>query len=221
MARNAKLGKIIIAGVVLIVTGIIVAIGLGFDDGKPEVQPLDPDKAEAVRKVMQNRSVIARYQTQARAMYNVNEYAQTQFYAAWEETAKMPKAKRDAERKQLIERAKAEIKKKQDDFNRDLENHRSGGSATTLNTLRQTAYDNLDLGLRIATLTVARQETALRERKMKFEGGKDKLTPEKRSEEEAAIKRQQDACNRRKGEINLVKANRNNVVGIIIRQAGR
>lgn len=216
MKRHARLGRIIIAGVILAAVGGIVAVGLSLDDGKPGVQALSPERAEAVRQVARNRGIIARYQNLARGRYETGEYVRVQFTLEWEAIAGLPKSRRDVEYRQLQDRARREIQQRREIFDRALANYQAGNSPAALNALRRAAEDNLDFGLRMALLSLSRQESALRARKIKFSAAG---IPNEA--EEQAIKKQENACLTKKAELNLVQNNRNSVIALIVRQAGR
>ncbi len=221
MNRKGKLGKVILVGVILAITGGIVAIGLSMDDGKPKVQPLDPEKAETIRQVAQNRRTIARYQSLARAQYDVNEYVQTQFMPEWEVVAALPKKERGPELKRLQDRARAEIQERRKTFDRAMLSCQSGGGAASLNTLRRTAEDNFDFGMRMGLIALAHRESSLRARKIRFNNEKDKMEPREREAVENAIEKQEEACRKKKAELNLVRSNQSSVIALILRQAAR
>lgn len=221
MNRKGKLGKVILVGVILAITGGIVAIGLSMDDGKPKIQPLDPEKAETIRQVAQNRRTIARYQSLARAQYDVNEYVQTQFMPEWEVVAVLPKKERGPELKRLQDRARAEIQERRKTFDRAMLSCQSGGGAASLNTLRRTAEDNFDFGMRMGLIALAHRESSLRARKIRFNNEKDKMEPREREAVEKAIEKQEEACRKKKAELNLVRSNQSSVIALILRQAAR
>ncbi len=221
MKHKGKLGKVILVAVILVITGGIVAVGLSMDDGKPEVQPLDPEKVETIRQVAQNRRTVARYQSLARAQYDVNEYVQTQFMPEWEVVAALPKKERGPELKKLQERARAEIQERRKAFDRAMLSCQSGGGATSLNTLRRTAEDNFDFGMRMGLIALAHRESSLRARKIKFTNAKATMEPSEREAVEKTIEKQEEACRKKKAELNLVRSNRNSVIALILRQAAR
>jgi|GEM_PF-2566375 hypothetical protein len=222
MKHRGRLIRIVVAGIVLAVAGGIVTVCFYRSDGRPAVQALSGEKAEAVRQVARERGIIARYQNLARGQYNADEYARIQFAAEWDAAASLARKNRDAEYKKLQQRARQEIQARRGEFERALANSRTGEqNSAALNTLRRMAGDNLDFGLRIALLSLARQESALRMRKIKFGSAGAQMESAQREAEESAIKKQEEACRSKKEELNLVRNNRSSVVGLVVRQAGR
>ncbi len=195
-------------------TGMIIAAAMflpGCGDKSAPVKPMDDDRTQAVDKVRGERQVLARYQGLARGQYNLNDYLLLLHESEWRETAGTKKAEA---RKKLQEKGNAEIKKRQDDFKRLQEDHRNSRTLDTSTRLKNTASENLNLGLRIASAAVQRQDLSLKNREMKFNMEKEKMDPEKRNTEEETIKKAREACNKRKADINFVYDKRDAVIAL-------
>lgn len=199
----------------MIVTATMLLTGCG--DKSAPVKPMEEERAEAIDKVKSERQIMARYQVLARGQYNVNEYIQLQYESEWRSSAGLKKDERDVARKKIQADANAEIKKRQAEFKKLREDHQNSRTLVTSVRLKNAAYDNLNLGLRIASAAVQRQDQALKNREIKFNLAKDKMDQEKRNTEEEAIKKAREACNKRKSDISFVYEKRDAVITLAMK----
>ncbi|MDD4180606.1 MAG: hypothetical protein PHE87_03175 [Victivallaceae bacterium] len=198
--------------------GIIFSalIGAGCGDNAPPVQKIDPAKAEMIKQVQRERSSIARFQIQVRGRYNAQEYMQCRFHDEFSKTSRLRSAERTAARKKLLAQAKEEIKRHEAEFASLGENYRDTRSQVSLTNLQRAATANFDLGIRISADVLNRQEISLRERQMRFERDRNKLTTEKREAEESALEKLHDSVAKRRAHITLVNQNRDAVINMTI-----
>ncbi|MFA6998626.1 MAG: hypothetical protein WC198_05655, partial [Victivallaceae bacterium] len=163
--------------------------GTGCGDNTPPVQPIDPERVEAIRQVQHDRSIISRFQIVVRGRFNVNEYMQYHFEDELKKINRLPKNERGAARSKIINKAKEEIKRHEVEFASLSESYRNMRSSSSLANLQRVATANFDLGIRITAASLSRQENSLRERRMRLERDKEKMDAEKRETEEAALKK--------------------------------